>query len=167
MMIRTRNPATCVGRGALASKMEQSRVGLMSTSLLAASGEPSLQRILGTLDAGDMLLLPLYESTRFVFTYLALAAAVASCELAGPRRSARILSRNRENTAAASVFHHEFVSSAWPCARLTARAVEPLATAGASVSPSIAITSHIIAVIIVPPSYLGRKVSLVSWFHFG
>ena len=87
-------------------------MGLMSTSLLAASGEPSLQRILGTLDAGDMHLLPLYDSTRFVFTYLALAAAVASCELAGPRRSARILSRNRENTAAASVFHHELVSRA-------------------------------------------------------
>ena len=79
MMIRTRNPATCVGRDALAAKMEQSRVGLMNTSLLAGSGEPSLQRILGTLDAGDMHLLPLYDSTRFVFTYLALAASVASC----------------------------------------------------------------------------------------
>ena len=73
----------------------------------------------------------------------------------------------RENTAAASVFHHELVSCAWPWARLTARAVEPLATAGASVSPSIAITSDIIAVIIVPLSCLGRKVSLVSSFRFG
>ena len=90
MMLCTRNPTTCVGRDPLAAKMEQGRVGLMSTSLLAASGEPSLERILGTLVAGDMLLLPLYESTRFVFTYLALAAAVASCELAGPRRSARV-----------------------------------------------------------------------------
>ena len=70
--------------------MGRGRVGLMSTSLLAASGEPSLERILGTLVAGDMLLFPMYESTRFVFTYLALAAAVASCELAGPRRSARV-----------------------------------------------------------------------------
>ena len=70
MIIRTRNPTTCVGRDPLAAKMEQGRVGLMSTSLLAASGEPSLERILGTLVAGDMLLLPLYVSTLFVFTYL-------------------------------------------------------------------------------------------------
>jgi hypothetical protein len=78
--------------------MKQSRVGLMSTSLLAASGEPSLERkILGTLVDGDMLLFPLYESTRFVLTYLALAAAVASCELAGPRRSARV-GRETEKT---------------------------------------------------------------------
>ena len=69
-MLCTRNPTTCVGRDPLAAKMEQGRVGLMSTSLLAASGEPSLERILGTLVAGDMLLLPLYESTLFVFTYL-------------------------------------------------------------------------------------------------
>ena len=81
---------TCVGSDPLAAVMERGRVGLMSTSLLAASGEPSLERILGTLVAGDMLLFPMYESTRFVFTYLALAAAVASCELAGPRRSARV-----------------------------------------------------------------------------
>ena len=44
--ISTRNPTTCVGRDPLAAKMERGRVGLMSTSLLAASGEPSLERIL-------------------------------------------------------------------------------------------------------------------------
>ena len=37
----------------------------------------------------------------------------------------------------------------------------------ASVSPAIAITSDIFAVIIVPLSCLGRKVSLESWFHVG
>ena len=52
--------------------MEQGRVGLMSTSLLAASGEPSLERILCTHVAGDMLLFPMYASTRFVCTYLPL-----------------------------------------------------------------------------------------------
>ena len=52
--------------------MERGRVGLMSTSLLAANGVPSLERILCTRVAGDMRLFPMYGSTRFVCTYLPL-----------------------------------------------------------------------------------------------
>ena len=43
---------TCVGSDPLAAVMERGRVGLMSTSLLAASGEPSRARILYTRVAG-------------------------------------------------------------------------------------------------------------------
>ena len=43
---------TCVGSDPLAALMERGRVGLMSTSLLAASGEPSRARILYTRVAG-------------------------------------------------------------------------------------------------------------------
>ena len=167
MMIRTRSPATCVGRDPLAAKMEQMTcLSLRSKCRAHVSlrqcprrGPLAMRAVRGW---GLPHCLPPRRNP---------SVAPGAVRVARPFfwRLPRGLLRQcpRRSPVAMRAVGGWVVSSAWPCARLTARAVEPLATARASVSPSIAITSHIIAVIIVPPSYLGRKVWWLSCFHFG